>query len=318
MAMRAAVEERGVAVVVIPGEIFLQRADESGWTARPVVADPLGGATRRRVAASGRRQSSTAPTPSPSSAARVSKERMTRLVAAAATLNAPIVHALRGKEFIEYDNPFDVGMTGLLGFASGYKAIKEADALLMLGTDFPYQQFYPDSAKVIQVDIRGRNLGRRTPIELGLVGTVRDTLAALQPLLAAEEATRPSGPLAATTTARPASTLDALAVNDRDRQPDPSGIRCRTGESAGARRRGVHRRRRIAGGVGGPVPEHERQAQAGRIVQPRHHGLRAAACDRRPDRVPRPPSGRPRRRRRADHALRRADHVDPEPACRSR
>ena len=79
---------------------------------------------------------------------------------------------MRGKEFIEYDNPFDVGMTGLLGFASGFKAIKEADALLMLGTDFPYQQFYPDNAKVIQVDIRGRNLGRRTPIELGLVGTV--------------------------------------------------------------------------------------------------------------------------------------------------
>ena len=67
-----------------------------------------------------------------------------------------MVHALRGKEFIEYDNPFDVGMTGLLGFASGYKAIKEADVLLMLGTDFPYQQFYPDNANVIQVDIRGR------------------------------------------------------------------------------------------------------------------------------------------------------------------
>ncbi len=70
------------------------------------------------------------------------------MIQAATTLNAPIVHALRGKEFIEYDNPFDVGMTGLLGFASGYKAIKEADALLLLGTDFPYQQFYPDNAKI--------------------------------------------------------------------------------------------------------------------------------------------------------------------------
>ena len=59
---------------------------------------------------------------------------------------APIVHALRGKEYIEYDNPYDVGMTGLLGFASGYKAIKEADVLLMLGTDFPYRQFYPEDA----------------------------------------------------------------------------------------------------------------------------------------------------------------------------
>lgn len=76
----------------------------------------------------------------------------------ARTLAAPIVHALRGKEYIEYDNPHDVGMTGLLGFASGYKAIREADVLLMLGTDFPYQQFYPDRAQIIQVDIRGRNL----------------------------------------------------------------------------------------------------------------------------------------------------------------
>src|ERR1700755_890149 len=80
-------------------------------------------------------------------------------------------------------------MTGLLGFASGYKAIKEADVLLMLGTDFPYQQFYPEHARVIQVDIRGRNLGRRAPIDLGLRGTVADTLAALQPLLAPKTST---------------------------------------------------------------------------------------------------------------------------------
>ena len=117
--------------------------------------------------------------------------------------NAPIVHALRGKEFIEYDNPFDVGMTGLLGFASGYKAIKEADALLMLGTDFPYQQFYPDNAKVVQVDIRGRNLGRRTPIDLGLVGTVKDTLAALQPLLR-QKTSATTSTARCGTTARPA------------------------------------------------------------------------------------------------------------------
>ena len=140
------------------------------------------------------------------------------VIAAAATLNAPIVHALRGKEFIEYDNPFDVGMTGLLGFASGYKAIKEADALLMLGTDFPYQQFYPDNAKVIQVDIRGRNLGRRTPIELGLVGTVRDTLAALQPLLA-QKRQRDHLDRSLNHYRKTRKQLDALAVNDRDRAP---------------------------------------------------------------------------------------------------
>jgi len=103
------------------------------------------------------------------------------LIQAAATLGAPIVHALRGKEFIEYDNPFDVGMTGLLGFASGYKAIKEADALLMLGTDFPYQQFYPKNAHILQVDIREEQLGRRSHLDLGVVGDVGETISALLP-----------------------------------------------------------------------------------------------------------------------------------------
>ena len=93
------------------------------------------------------------------------------------------MHALRGKEHVEYDNPHDVGMTGLLGFASGYKAIKEADVLLMLGTDFPYRQFYPEDATIIQVDIEGNHIGRRAHVDLGLMGTVKDTIIALQPLL---------------------------------------------------------------------------------------------------------------------------------------
>ena len=105
------------------------------------------------------------------------------LVAVAQLLNAPIVHAMRGKEFIEYDNPFDVGMTGLLGFSSGYHAMMNCDALLMLGTDFPYRQFYPANAKIIQVDLRGEQIGRRAPVDLGLIGTVKDTLEALTPLL---------------------------------------------------------------------------------------------------------------------------------------
>lgn len=86
---------------------------------------------------------------------------------------------MRGKEYIEHDNPFDVGMTGLLGFASGYRAMENCDALLMLGTDFPYRQFYPEQAKIIQVDIRGEQLGRRAAIDLGLVGDVGETARAL-------------------------------------------------------------------------------------------------------------------------------------------
>ena len=93
------------------------------------------------------------------------------------------MHAMRGKEFIEYDNPYDVGMTGLLGFSSGYHAMMNCDALLMLGTDFPYQQFYPKNAKIIQIDIRGEQIGRRTKVDLGLVGKVKDTVQALLPLL---------------------------------------------------------------------------------------------------------------------------------------
>jgi pyruvate dehydrogenase (quinone) len=104
-------------------------------------------------------------------------------LALAAKLKAPIVHALRGKEFIEYDNPFDVGMTGLLGFSSGYHAMMNCDALLMLGTDFPYPQFFPKKAKILQVDLRGEQIGRRTPVDLGLIGRVDDTLDELLPLL---------------------------------------------------------------------------------------------------------------------------------------
>ena len=217
MAMRAAVEERGVAVVVVPGEVFLQRADASGWTAGPVTATssvvrPDDESIERAAAIL---NDANAVTILGGAGVAGSHDAM---IATASTLNAPIVHALRGKEFVEYDNPFDVGMTGLLGFPSGYKAIKEADALLMLGTDFPYSQFYPDNAKVIQVDIRGRNLGRRSPIELGLVGTVRDTLAALQPLLRQKQQ-RDHLDRSRNHYRKTRRRLDELAVNDRDRTP---------------------------------------------------------------------------------------------------
>jgi pyruvate dehydrogenase (quinone) len=217
MAMRAAVEENGVAVVVVPGEIFLQRSDETPWKSRPIVATssvirPDDESLRRAAAILNGAEKVTILGGAGVAGAHEA------LIGVAATLNAPVVHALRGKEFIEYDNPFDVGMTGLLGFASGYKALKEADAVLMLGTDFPYQQFYPDGASVVQVDIRGRNLGRRTPIELGLVGTVGDTLAALQPLLTQKQL-RNHLDRALEHYRKTRRSLDSLAVNDRDRSP---------------------------------------------------------------------------------------------------
>jgi pyruvate dehydrogenase (quinone) len=105
------------------------------------------------------------------------------LLDVAGKLKAPVVHAMRGKEYIEYDNPYDVGMTGLLGFSSGYHAMMDADTLLMLGTDFPYQQFFPEQATIIQVDIRGEQIGRRTKVDLGLIGDVKSTLEMLSPKL---------------------------------------------------------------------------------------------------------------------------------------
>jgi pyruvate dehydrogenase (quinone) len=105
------------------------------------------------------------------------------LVEVAGRLQAPIVHALRGKEFIEYDNPFDVGMTGLLGFSSGYYAMMNCDVLLMIGTDFPYRQFFPSKATIVQIDVRGEQLGRRSKVDFGFVGDTRTTLRALLPRL---------------------------------------------------------------------------------------------------------------------------------------
>src|SRR6202790_1362209 len=182
LAIQAAIGRRGVSVVTIPGDVALQEAptaeprltsvEPPSPTVRPSAAD-LGKLAEllnrgKKVTLLGGAGCAGA---------------HTEVIAAANALLAPIVHALRGKEFIEYNNPFDVGMTGLLGFSSGYYAIMDCDVLLMLGTDFPYQQFYRERAAIAQIDLRPENLGRRTRLTLGLVGDVRDTRAALLPML---------------------------------------------------------------------------------------------------------------------------------------
>lgn len=109
------------------------------------------------------------------------------LLQVAGALQAPVVHALRGKDVVEPDNPYDVGLTGLLGMPAGYHALMDADAILMLGTDFPYRQFFPDDARVVQVDKRPEHLGRRTRVEVGLAGDVAATLRELLPHLIAKD-----------------------------------------------------------------------------------------------------------------------------------
>ncbi|MDC8446813.1 MAG: ubiquinone-dependent pyruvate dehydrogenase [Nitrospira sp.] len=181
IAVRTAVSRRGVSVVVLPGDIALQPAAVSEprlkfAAAMPTVRPSDGELDRLADVLNGARKITILGGAGCAGA-------HDQLMEVAGQLQAPIVHAMRGKEFIEYDNPFDVGMTGLLGFASGYYAMMECETLLMLGTDFPYQQFYPERATIIQIDVRGEQIGRRTRVDLGLVGDVKTTLMALLPRL---------------------------------------------------------------------------------------------------------------------------------------
>lgn len=112
-----------------------------------------------------------------------SDEALSEIIAVAEQLKAPIAHTSRGKSFLEHDNPYNVGMTGILGNEAGYKAVLECDTLLLLGADFAWRQFYPDKAKIVQIDLDPTHLGRRHPVTLGAVGDIKPTLRALLPLL---------------------------------------------------------------------------------------------------------------------------------------
>ncbi len=179
-AMRTAIQERGVAVIVLPGDVALSDGptEEPSWSVTaPATIMPAEEDLERMAALL---NASDAVTIMCGSGVAGSREEVLEL---ADTLGAPVVHALRGKQFIEWDNPFDVGMTGLIGFSSGYHAMESCDTLLLLGCDFPYRPFYPKDAKIIQVDWKGSQLGHRAPLALGLVGTVKETLQAVLPKL---------------------------------------------------------------------------------------------------------------------------------------
>ena len=185
VAMRTALARGGVAVVVVPGGTFLDDARGAG---EPV---PIR-ATSPVVRPSDSELVDAASVLNAASAVTIlagagCAGAHSQLIALAGALKAPVVHAFRGKEFVEYDNPYDVGMTGLIGFPSGYRAMEHCDALVMLGTDFPYRPFFPEGVPVIQVDVRGERIGRRVPVAFPLVGTVRDTVDALLPLLVAKD-----------------------------------------------------------------------------------------------------------------------------------
>jgi len=181
IAMQTAIARRGVSVVAIPGDIALRHAvhEEPRLHFPPPKPTVYPAEDEIETLANVLNKSDKVTILGGAGCAGAHAE----LVAVAKKLNAPIVHALRGKEFIEYDNPFDVGMTGLLGFSSGYFAMMNCNTLLMIGTDFPYQQFFPSHATVIQIDLRGEQLGRRTKVDYGIVGDTKATLQVLLPKL---------------------------------------------------------------------------------------------------------------------------------------
>ena len=184
MACQAAITRRGVAVVVLPADISQAEVEAVPAFATHAVAPVLrpSDAELQRMAAllgEGRRIAIYAG----SGCADAHDE----VVALAQRLQAPVAHTSRAKDFIEYDNPFNVGMTGIFGIESGYRALMDCDTLLLLGADFAWGQYYPDKATIVQVDEDGSHLGRRHPIHFGAVGDIKPTLQALLPLLQARE-----------------------------------------------------------------------------------------------------------------------------------
>ena len=182
LACQAALSKRGVAVLILPVDVSKEEVEDTGFrvhAARPVIrpndaeldaiADMLNAGSKVAIyGGSGCDGAHDAG------------------VALARALKAPVAHTSRAKDFLEYDNPHDVGMTGIFGAASGYHALMDCDTLLLLGCDFAWRQYYPGKAKIIQIDIDGAHLGRRHPIDLGAVGDVKATLEALLPRIEAK------------------------------------------------------------------------------------------------------------------------------------
>jgi len=184
MAAQAALSKRGVAVLIVPIDVSQAKApDEPAFTvhrAAPVVRpndaelDRIAGAlnSAKKITIYG---------------GSGCEHAHDQVIALAERLQAPIARTSRAKDFLEHANPFDVGMTGVFGTAGGYHALTECDTLLLLGCDFAWRQFYPEHATIIQVDIDGSHLGRRHPVDIGVVGDIAPTLEALLPRVAARD-----------------------------------------------------------------------------------------------------------------------------------
>jgi pyruvate dehydrogenase (quinone) len=177
IAIQTALARQGVSVMAIPGDIALKKTHYRKPSASIRRVEPLLRPSESEVTALAEMLNQSKSVTILGGAGCAGAH--TELMQLAGKLKSPVVTTLRGREHVEFENPYDVGLTGLIGYSSGFHAMMECETLLMLGTDFPYTQFYPERATVIQVDRRGENLGRRTPLDLGLIGDVKETLNAV-------------------------------------------------------------------------------------------------------------------------------------------
>jgi pyruvate dehydrogenase (quinone) len=179
-ACQAALTKRGVAVLVVPADISNAAAHEErpyAVHARQPIIRPSDADLDEIAAILNRSDAITI------YAGAGCADAHDEVVATAARLKAPIAHTSRGKDFVAHDNPYNVGMTGIIGGAAGYHAILDCEVLLLLGADFAWSQFYPDRAKIVQIDLDPTHIGRRHPVALGVVGNIKETLEALLPRL---------------------------------------------------------------------------------------------------------------------------------------
>jgi pyruvate dehydrogenase (quinone) len=181
IAMQSAIGKGGVGVIVLPGDVVGMEAT-AGSASRSLVTK------RPSIRPSDKDLAKLADLIN--SAKKVAlfcgigcENAHDEVVALAEKVKAPVGHTYRGKPFVEYNNPYDVGMTGMIGYGMAYEAIHECDLLLLLGTDFPYDKFLPTKTKIAQIDIRVERLGRRSKLDLGIWGDVRETLQALLPMV---------------------------------------------------------------------------------------------------------------------------------------
>lgn len=179
MALQSALANRSVSVLVLPGNVAGEVLPEGGWRSHISVNPPLVRPADEDVA---RFAELIAASERPMIFSGIGAGPATESVLELAErIGAPVGYSFRGKDHFQSENPNEVGMTGLLGFGGAYEAMHECDLLILAGTDFPYRAFLPDDVKAVQIELRGERLGRRMPLELGLIGDVGETIRAVLP-----------------------------------------------------------------------------------------------------------------------------------------